>query len=103
VSGTLNVTILGDFLPRHILGRFHVLCAILRNIYLSFVVWLTNETFDVVFVDQVAASVPILRLAGMMVNLNWLGESSLDNSLYLDRYSFTVTSRTSSFLRGIRA
>ncbi|KAI9032286.1 alpha-1,3/1,6-mannosyltransferase ALG2 [Hyaloraphidium curvatum] len=66
-DGTLAVRVLGDFLPRHFFGRFHVLCAILRNIYLALFVWLAGETYDVAFVDQVSASVPILRLAGLMV------------------------------------
>ncbi|KAI9599227.1 alpha-1,3/1,6-mannosyltransferase ALG2 [Syncephalis fuscata] len=54
-DGTLEVNVYGDFLPRSIFGRFMVLCAILRGIYLAMVVTLIGalREADVVFCDQV--------------------------------------------------
>lgn len=60
-DGTLKVTVYGDFLPRSIFGFFHVFFAILRMIYVSFMVVLFHEKFDVFFVDQVSVNIPILK------------------------------------------
>lgn len=52
----------GDFLPRHLLGYFHLLFATLRCLYLA--VWLylvLPLNYDVIVVDQISFSIPILR------------------------------------------
>jgi alpha-1,3/alpha-1,6-mannosyltransferase len=61
-DGTFPVLVYGDWLPRHICGAFFVLFAILRNVYLALMISVFAPHFDVFVVDQVSASVPILRL-----------------------------------------
>jgi alpha-1,3/alpha-1,6-mannosyltransferase len=59
----------GDFLPRHIFGKFHLPCALLRFVFLS-LRWLYDNwrnPQDVVFVDQISATVPLLRVSGAKV------------------------------------
>lgn len=61
-DGTFPVRVAGDWLPRHIFGRFHIFFAILRALWLAAVVALGREKFDVFVCDQVSAYVPVLRL-----------------------------------------
>ena len=61
----------GDWFPRHLFGRFHVLCAYVRTL-LAAVHALVEEGKDhadesVFFVDQVSFVVPLLRAAGASV------------------------------------
>ncbi|KAI8066826.1 alpha-1,3/1,6-mannosyltransferase ALG2 [Gongronella butleri] len=61
-DGTLPVKVIGDALPRNVFGRFFILCSILRQLQLS--VWLLfrcPETYDVLFMDQLSACVPLLK------------------------------------------
>lgn len=62
-NGVFPVEVIGDWLPRNILGRFQALCAYLRMIYLAFVyVFFTNKSEDdIYFVDQIPVAIPILR------------------------------------------
>jgi alpha-1,3/alpha-1,6-mannosyltransferase len=59
--GTLPVSVYGRTRDS-LFGRFHVLVAVARMLYLSivFALWHARQ-FDVVFVDQVAHAVPLLR------------------------------------------
>jgi alpha-1,3/alpha-1,6-mannosyltransferase len=73
-SGLFAVITAGNWFPRHILGRFIALCAIIRctlaALYLALRVWSGNiPDYDVIIVDQVAAVVPLLKmlLPGMRV------------------------------------
>ena len=66
-DGTLTVKVYGDFLPRSILGRAHILCATLRGLYLSCAMLLLERSFDVVVVDQLSAPIPVLLLSGARV------------------------------------
>ena len=57
----------GDWLPRSILGTAHVVCSIVRMLYVSLVVVLDmggdgNGPADVIFCDQISAAVPLLQL-----------------------------------------
>ena len=62
-DGTLTVRVYGDFLPRSILGKGHILCASLRGIYLSFMMLLVEKSWDVILVDQLSVSpAPALNL-----------------------------------------
>ncbi|XP_017473301.1 PREDICTED: alpha-1,3/1,6-mannosyltransferase ALG2 [Rhagoletis zephyria] len=65
-DGTLQVQVVGDWLPRKIFGRFYALCAYLRMmyaaLYASFVLS-HRENIDVFFCDQISVGVPILKLA----------------------------------------
>ena len=66
-DGTLAVTVYGDFLPTRILGFFSIVCAIVRQLYLALVLLVRGERYDVVFVDQLSAAVPLLRLRATAV------------------------------------
>jgi len=59
------VEVYGDWLPRKIFGRFHAFFAIMRMLYLAFViVWLYRDWADVVVLDGVSAPIPILKYFG---------------------------------------
>ena len=68
VKGTLDVRVRGNTLvPATFLGRFAILCAILRQVHLVLQIALcTNElarlTPTSFFVDQLSAGIPLLRL-----------------------------------------
>ncbi|TPX32275.1 hypothetical protein SmJEL517_g04596 [Synchytrium microbalum] len=66
-DGTLKVAVFGDFLPRSILKRGHVVFAMIRSLYLAMIMVLLQPRYDVIFVDQVSASIPILRLTGSKI------------------------------------
>ncbi|KRX99387.1 Alpha-1,3/1,6-mannosyltransferase ALG2, partial [Trichinella pseudospiralis] len=62
-NGTLSVVVSGDFIPRSVFGKCKALCAYLRMIWLGlFVLLFSKFRFDVAFVDQISAVVPLLRL-----------------------------------------
>eukprot|EP01029_Cantina_marsupialis_P028203 TRINITY_DN775854_c0_g1_i1.p1 TRINITY_DN775854_c0_g1~~TRINITY_DN775854_c0_g1_i1.p1 ORF type:complete len:484 (-),score=110.10 TRINITY_DN775854_c0_g1_i1:113-1471(-) len=61
-DGSLKVTVRGDFLPRHIVGKFHIFFAILRNVFLAFCMGASRQRWDVIVCDQISASIPILRI-----------------------------------------
>ncbi|KAJ8613148.1 hypothetical protein CTAYLR_004800 [Chrysophaeum taylorii] len=63
----LRVCVRGDFLPREICGRGHVLCASVRNAYTAACLALSGLRADVVIVDQISTCVPILRAIGSRV------------------------------------
>lgn len=60
-DGTLVVLVRGDWLPRHTFGRLQVLWAMTRNIYTAICVLLSGS-YDVIIVDQISISVPLLEL-----------------------------------------
>lgn len=60
-SGKLKVIVYGDSLPRKIFGKFTILCAIVRQIYLVCkLLWLSNSAFDFYIVDSLASCLPII-------------------------------------------
>ena len=62
-DGTLQVTVAGDWLPRHIMGRCQALCAYIRMIYTAlYLVLFSGKVYDIVFCDQISACIPFLRL-----------------------------------------
>eukprot|EP01039_Chlorochromonas_danica_P002367 gene2367-2599_t len=61
------VHVYGDWLPRHFLGRFTAFFAILRMLLLAVVVVLWYSSYDVVFIDGVAAPIPLLTRFGQKV------------------------------------
>ncbi|EFN88246.1 Alpha-1,3-mannosyltransferase ALG2 [Harpegnathos saltator] len=61
-DGTFSVTVVGNWLPRHILGRFYALCTYLRMIYAATYIIFSNQRPEVVFCDLVSVCIPVLRL-----------------------------------------
>lgn len=61
-SGVLNVNVFGDFFPTTLLGRFHIVFAILRQLYLVLRLVVTGEIsrYDYFVVDQLSFCVPLL-------------------------------------------
>uniref|UniRef100_A0A7S2RMP6 Alpha-1,3/1,6-mannosyltransferase ALG2 n=1 Tax=Mucochytrium quahogii TaxID=96639 RepID=A0A7S2RMP6_9STRA len=59
-----KVKVYGDWIPRTLFGRFHVVCAMLRMIWVSLVITyksiVQGDKPDVVFCDQVSHLVPLL-------------------------------------------
>ena len=67
-DGTLNVTAVGDWLPRSILGRCYALCAYMRMIYAAvYLVLFSGMKADVIFCDQISACIPVLRLSSSKI------------------------------------
>lgn len=71
-NGQLPVHVIGDWLPRHIFGIFQAVCAYFRMLYLSlvycfFMRFVTADSPDVYFVDQIPMAVPILKWTGKRV------------------------------------
>ncbi|GIY02885.1 hypothetical protein CEXT_164121 [Caerostris extrusa] len=67
-DGSLDVTVIGDWLPRTILGRFIALCAYIRMIYAAiFLVCFSNIHADLFICDQVSACIPVLKLKGAKI------------------------------------
>eukprot|EP00007_Cunea_sp_BSH-02190019_P007153 CAMPEP_0174240760 /NCGR_PEP_ID=MMETSP0417-20130205/20342_1 /TAXON_ID=242541 /ORGANISM="Mayorella sp, Strain BSH-02190019" /LENGTH=562 /DNA_ID=CAMNT_0015319897 /DNA_START=1258 /DNA_END=2942 /DNA_ORIENTATION=+ len=94
IDGTLDVRVHGDFLPRHILGRCHALCAIVRMIYLSMVVAIPSEPTDVVFCDVLSITIPLMKLL--------VGAKVLFYCHYPDKLLCTADQRTSLLKRVYR-
>ena len=61
-DGTVAVTVIGDWLPRHVFGYLHAVCAYVRMIYLAMIVICFTPGVHVYICDQVSACVPVLRL-----------------------------------------
>ncbi|XP_046819650.1 alpha-1,3/1,6-mannosyltransferase ALG2 [Vespa crabro] len=61
-DGTIPVTVVGNWLPRHILGKFFALCAYIRMVYAAtYILFLKNRP-ELVFCDLISVCIPILRL-----------------------------------------
>ena len=61
-DGTIPVTVVGNWLPRHILGRFFALFAYIRMIYAASYIIFCEHRPEIVFCDLVSVCIPILRL-----------------------------------------
>lgn len=63
-DGTLHVSVYGDFLPSTIYGKFHILFAILRQLYLVLRLIVSGEIaqYDYFVVDQLSICVPLLSI-----------------------------------------
>jgi alpha-1,3/alpha-1,6-mannosyltransferase len=62
-AGGFPVEVHGDFLPRHILEKGHILFAMLRSVWLALKVGARcRDRYDVIFCDQVSTYVPVLRM-----------------------------------------
>lgn len=62
-DGTFSVTVVGDWLPRSLCGRFYAAFAYLRMIVASlYLVMMSTLKPDIIFCDQVSACIPVLKL-----------------------------------------
>ncbi|KAF9431632.1 Alpha-1,3-mannosyltransferase-like protein [Entomortierella beljakovae] len=73
-DGTLTVRVGGNtIVPRTIRGRFYIVCAIFRNLHLAMNMLRINydapnkEKLDIIIVDQLSVSIPLLRLTGAKI------------------------------------
>ncbi|KAG0340777.1 Alpha-1,3-mannosyltransferase-like protein [Podila humilis] len=73
-DGTLKVIVGGNtIVPRTLFGRFYIICAILRNIHLALSLVFSaffsakDNKFDVMIVDQLSVSIPVLRWTGAKI------------------------------------
>lgn len=57
----LHVRVRGNKIPAKIFGKFSILCAILRQLYLSVTLLFEKELYDVIIMDLLSFSIPILR------------------------------------------
>lgn len=65
-NGTLQVKVVGDWLPRSIFGKFYAFCAYFRMVYAAFYITLfqsKQEKIDMIFCDLISIGIPILHLA----------------------------------------
>ncbi|KAJ2161696.1 Alpha-1,3-mannosyltransferase-like protein [Coemansia sp. RSA 552] len=63
-DGTLDVRVGGSWLvPQSIFGHGHILCTVLRSLGLARKLTMDREQYDVVFVDQLSAPIPLLKYA----------------------------------------
>lgn len=61
-NGLIPVTVVGDWLPRSIYGRFCALCAYIRMLYAAFyLIFFSNIPTDIAICDQVSACIPVLH------------------------------------------
>ncbi|KAA8913606.1 hypothetical protein FN846DRAFT_928879 [Sphaerosporella brunnea] len=63
-NGTLTIRVSGNsIVPRNILGRFSILCAILRQLHLTLSLLASGElaNYDYLFIDQLSACIPIFH------------------------------------------
>ena len=68
-DGTLDVRVRGNYIvPRTFFGSFYIICAIIRQFHLtlSMIFW-DRTKYDIIFVDQLSANIPLLRLTGAKV------------------------------------
>lgn len=61
-DGSFPVIVVGDWIPRHIFGKFFALCAYIRMIYAALYIIFFCEIPDVIFCDIVSACMPILKM-----------------------------------------
>lgn len=63
-NGSLNVTSVGDWLPRHFFGCFNAFWAYLRMIYVAiYLIFFSSWRMDVIICDQVSVCIPVLKLS----------------------------------------
>ncbi|KAG5438551.1 hypothetical protein PCANB_002655 [Pneumocystis canis] len=60
-KGLVDVRIYGDKIPSKIFGKFSILCSIFRQFYLSISVLFEKRVYDVIIVDILSFSIPLLR------------------------------------------
>ena len=70
-DGTLKIRVHGSFLPRTIFGSLHIIMAIIRNALCSLKLVIDHYTgkegWDVIVVDQLSSSIPLLHLSNSKI------------------------------------
>jgi len=67
-NGSLDVTVVGAWLPRHVLGRCLALCAYIRMAFVALYLTLFSGLKpDLVICDQVSACIPVLKLGNFKI------------------------------------
>uniref|UniRef100_A0A1B6GV57 Alpha-1,3/1,6-mannosyltransferase ALG2 n=1 Tax=Cuerna arida TaxID=1464854 RepID=A0A1B6GV57_9HEMI len=62
-NGSFPVTVVGDWIPRNIFGKFYALCAYLKMIYAAFyIICFSQIDPDLIFCDIVSACIPVFWL-----------------------------------------
>ncbi|KAG7199575.1 hypothetical protein KM043_014182 [Ampulex compressa] len=61
-DGTIPVTVVGDWLPRHLFGRFFAFFAYIRIMYAAGYIIFSKKCPEIVFCDLISVCIPILRL-----------------------------------------
>ncbi len=62
-DGTIPVTVVGDWLPRFVFGKFGALCSYIRMLYAAlYVILFSGLKTDIGICDQVSICVPVLQL-----------------------------------------
>lgn len=89
----LNVKVYGDFLPTHIFRRFHILCAIMRQLYLVTKMIITGEIsqYDYFIIDQLSICIPII---------SWFSNDD-SRTLFYCHFPDQLLSKRSSMLKRI--
>eukprot|EP00126_Sphaerothecum_destruens_P013767 Sdes_comp23566_c0_seq1m21772 len=68
LTGAFPVHVYGDWLPRSLFGKFSLVFALLRMLYLSIaILFQRGPKFDIFFVDQISASIPLLKLSSAKI------------------------------------
>ncbi|KAH0539867.1 alpha-1,3/1,6-mannosyltransferase ALG2 [Cotesia glomerata] len=62
-NGTLPVTVVGNWIPRHIFGKFYAVFAYIRMIYAALAIYFMSDRPDIIVCDLVSACIPFLRMA----------------------------------------
>lgn len=67
-DGTLTVTCVGDWLPRHCCQKGYAFWAYLRMIVVAIhLVFFSKGSFEVIICDQISACIPVLRWSGAKI------------------------------------
>lgn len=57
-----HIHVHGSYLPNSIYNKFYIVFAIMKSLYCALVILLTVNKVDVIIVDQLSVSIPLLRL-----------------------------------------
>lgn len=61
-NGRFPVKVHGDWIPRHIRGKFHIFFALLRSIWLALCVVFSSAQYDLFICDQISMYMLVLKL-----------------------------------------
>ena len=92
-DGTLAVTAVGDWLPRHIFWKLHAFFAYLRMIYVAvYLAFCSEFNPDIIFCDQVSVCIPVFK---------WRGVSKLTKVIFYCHFPDLLLTQRKSALKKI--